>query len=167
MGGKRNKMEKGNFKKVEKILKSAGYRKTIARKMVLDILSRTKKHLSTQEIYQKIYKKYPSIGMTTIYRTLELFTKLGIVSKYDFGDGRSRYELKEKQEEKKHHHHLICIQCNKVIDYTDFMDEEVKMIEKLEKAFSEKYKFEIKNHQIFFYGLCEKCRKNIEKKQKG
>ena len=167
MDGKGNKMKKEKLKEEEKKLKQGGYRKTIARKMVLDILSRTKKHLSIQEIYQKIYKKYPSIGMTTIYRTLELFTKLGIVSKYDFGDGRSRYELKEKQKEKKHHHHLICVQCNKVVDYTDFMDEEVKMIKKLEKAFSEKYKFEIKNHQIFFYGLCEKCRKNIEKKQKG
>jgi len=164
MDGKGNKMKKEKLKKEEEIIKKAGYRRTIARKIVLDILSRTKKHLSAEEIYQKIHKRYSSIGMTTIYRTLELFTKLGIVSKYEFGDGRSRYELKEKEKEKKHHHHLICLQCNKVIDYTDFMDEEVKMIEKLEKAFSEKYKFEIKNHQIFFYGLCEECRKKIEKK---
>lgn len=154
-------MKKEKIEQLRETFKKAGYTFTTARAMIIDILSRTNKHLSAEEVYQKIYRKYPSIGLTTVYRTLELLVKLGIATKYDFGDGRGRYELLEKSTEE-HHHHLICLECNKIVDYTDFMDEEIKMIEKLEKAFFKKYKFEIKSHQIFFYGICEECRKKLD-----
>jgi Fur family ferric uptake transcriptional regulator len=93
-----------------------------------------------------------------VYRTLELLVQMGIVLKFDFGDGRARYELAEDPKTE-HHHHLICMSCKRVINYSDFMDEEKEFLKQAEKGLSKKYNFEIKNHVIQFLGLCEKCKK--------
>lgn len=134
-----------------------GFKMTLPRKIVLDILSGAKKHLSAEDIYMEVYKIYPRIGLTTIYRTLDILINMGMVSRYDFGDGRSRYEL-IGDPKSKHHHHLVCLNCGKIIDYSDFIDEEIKLFDKLEKVLSEKHNFEIKYHQVGFYGLCDKCK---------
>lgn len=135
-----------------------GYRMTVARQAILDILSRTSKHLSAEEIYHEIYKIYPSTGLATVYRTVELLVQIGLVNKFDFGDGRARYELEIGVENKEHHHHLVCMVCRRVIDYTDFIDDEVELLTKTEKGLSKKYNFKIKKHIIQFYGICDKCR---------
>lgn len=134
-----------------------GYKMTQPREIILDVLSRAKKHLSAEDIYIEVYKIYPGIGLTTIYRTLDILTNMGIVSRYDFGDGRSRYELiSDKKSE--HHHHLVCLNCGKIIDYSDYIDEETKLFNKLEKVLSEKHNFKINYHHVGFYGLCDRCK---------
>ncbi|MBO8152475.1 MAG: transcriptional repressor [Candidatus Neomarinimicrobiota bacterium] len=135
-----------------------GYRLTIPRQAILEILSKSDKHLSAEEIYLEVHKEYPSIGLATIYRTLELLVQMGIVNKFDFGDGRARYELAEDSKGPKHHHHLICNVCGRVIDYRDFSEEEKNFFESLERNLSQRYNFEIKNHQVMFYGICDKCK---------
>jgi len=51
----------------------------------------------------------------------------------------------------------VCTDCNRVIDYTDFIKDEVELLKRTEKGLSRKYNFRIKNHEIQFFGLCEKC----------
>lgn len=140
-------------------IRGCGYRLTIPRQSTLDILSRTSRHLSTEEIYHAIHKIYPSIGLTTVYRNLELLVQMGLVSRFDFGDGRARYEIAQGHKGVEHHHHLVCTQCGKVVNYTDFIEEEVELLNNTEKGLSKKYNFQIKSHMIQFYGLCELCRK--------
>jgi Fur family ferric uptake transcriptional regulator len=135
-----------------------GYRLTIPRGAVLEVLSRTSEHLSAEDIYRVILKGYPGIGLTTVYRTLELLVQLGLVLKFDFGDGRARYELAEGPKGERHHHHLVCTSCGRVIDYTDFIDEEKELLGQTEKGLSQKFNFTITNHLIQFYGLCDGCR---------
>ncbi|MEO0155770.1 MAG: Fur family transcriptional regulator [candidate division WOR-3 bacterium] len=139
--------------------KGCGYRITIARQAILDILSKTNEHLSAEDIFFAVHKEYPNIGLTTVYRTLELLVQLGLVYKYDFGDGKARYELTEGPKGKLHHHHLVCTECGRVIDYSDFIDEEFELLRRTEKGLSKKYDFEIKGHLIQFYGICDLCRK--------
>ncbi len=145
--------------------KECGYRITIAREVILKILHNTSKHLSAEEIFLEVYKEYPNIGLTTVYRTLDLLTRLGIVSKNDFGDNRARYELSFKREKFSHHHHLICTGCGMVIDYDDFMDKEVEFLKYVEEGLSKKFNFKIKSHLMQFYGLCNKCFKNNEERR--
>jgi len=140
-----------------KRFKGCGYRFTVPRKAIIDVLLKTRKHLSAEEIYQEVYKEYPQVGLTTVYRTLEVLTQMGLIFKFDFGDGRARYELIEGHEEE-HHHHLVCTQCKRVINYSEFIDEEFEFLKRAEKGLSKKYNFQIKNHIIQFYGLCEKCK---------
>ncbi len=135
-----------------------GSRMTIPRKVILDVLKNTAKHLSAEEVFLKVHKICPTIGLTTIYRNLEILVRGGVLSKFDFGDGRSRYEFSHGTDKAGHHHHLVCKGCGRVINYSDFMTEEVAFLRKTEKDFAKKYKFKITDHLIRFYGLCEKCR---------
>jgi len=137
--------------------RGCGYRITIARQAILEVLSKTNEHLSAEDIFFGVHKEYPNIGLTTIYRTLELLVQLGLVFKFDFGDGRARYELTEGPE-RKHHHHLICTECGRIIDYTDFIEEELEFLRRTEKELSRKHNFEITGHLIQFNGICDKCR---------
>lgn len=142
--------------------KDCGYRLTLGREVILDVLCKTQGHLSAEDIYMKVHPKYPNVGLTTIYRTLDVLSNLGMVYKLDFGDGRARYECAEGPKGVHHHHHLICTHCNRVIDYTDFIDEEVELLNQTERGLSKKYDFKITNHLIQFYGLCEKCSKKVK-----
>lgn len=143
-------------------LKGCGYRLTVPRNIILDILSKTDEHLSAEEIYLEAHKVYPNIGLTTVYRTLYLLERMGLVFKFDFGDNRARYELIKSPDERRHHHHLICTNCSRIIDYTDFIDEEIELLKRTEKGLSEKYNFQIKSHVIQFYGLCDRCQSAIK-----
>jgi Fur family ferric uptake transcriptional regulator len=138
-------------------LKGCGHRLTIPRRAILDVLSKTTEHPSAEEIYLQVHKVYPAIGLTTVYRTLELLVQNGLVFKFDFGDGRARYELTESPKSMGHHHHLVCTGCRRIIDYTDFINEEIDLLTRTEKGLSKKYRFKIADHLIQFYGLCEKC----------
>lgn len=139
--------------------RGCGYRLTVPREVIFTVLSKTSKHLSAEEIYIEVHKTYPAIGLTTIYRTLELLVEMGFILKFDFGDKRARYELAEGLQGKQHHHHLLCTDCGKIIDYTDFAKEEKELLGQTEKGLSEKFNFKITNHLIQFYGLCSKCQK--------
>ena len=138
--------------------RNCGYRFTVPRRVILNVLSSTSKHLSAEDIYLAVHKDYLNIGLTTVYRTLELLVQMGVVFKSDFGDGRARYELYEGPKGEHHHHHLVCTYCGRAIDYTDFIDEEVELLKKTEKGLSKKYNFEITSHLIQFYGVCDKCK---------
>jgi len=138
--------------------RGCGYRMTLPRQVILDVLQKTYKHLSAEDVYMEAHKISPQLGLTTVYRTLELLTDMGELNKFAFGDGRARYELIEISKEA-HHHHLICTECKKIIDYSDFADEELEFLERAEKGLSKMYNFEISNHIIQFYGICEKCNK--------
>ena len=140
--------------------RGAGFRLTAPREAILDVLSRTQKHLSAEDVYMAVHKVYPAVGLTTVYRTLELLAQIGLVFKFDFGDGRARYELSEGPKGARHHHHLVCTNCGRVIDYTDFIDDEIELLQRTEKGLSKKYNFDITNHLIQFYGLCDRCRSN-------
>ena len=140
------------------MFREEGLRFTEPRRVILDVLECTTDHLSAEEIYIQVHKKYPNIGLTTVYRNLDTLERMGIVTKFHFGDGCHRYELIESNKKPDHHHHLVCTGCKRIIDYDDFMDEEIDYIKKVEKALSRKHSFHITDHVIQFYGLCKKCK---------
>ena len=138
--------------------RGCGYRITVPRQAIMDEIHKSGGHLSAEDIFLKVHRMYPNIGLTTVYRTLEILTQIGLVSKFDFGDGKARYELSDGPK-KTHHHHLICTECKRVVDYTEFIDKEIEFLKIAEKGLSKKYNFDIKGHLIRFYGVCDKCSK--------
>ncbi len=136
--------------------RKAGFRLTLPRQAILDVFTQNPRHLSAEEIFLSVHKSYPGIGLATVYRTLDLLTQMGLTCKFDFGDGKSHYELADGTI-KAHHHHLICTRCGRIIDYSDLAQKEVNFIKELETELSKNYKFKINSHQLHFYGRCEKC----------
>ncbi len=139
-----------------------GLRLTKPRKAIIDILNHTSEHLTAEDVYIAVHKNYPAIGLTTVYRTLDLLTSWDVVHKIDFGEGKARYELADGAQGIGHHHHLICISCKEIIDYNDFQNEEVEFIKKVEDKLAAQYNYTINNHVIEFHGICPHCREANE-----
>jgi len=135
---------------------------TAPREAILEFLSRSSKHMSVKEIYSSLHKSYPGMGLTTVYRTLELLARMGLITKLTLGDGQNRYEFKSSEKDE-HHHHLICTECGKIIDYSEFLDEELSLVRKTEERLAKKYNFKVLDHNIEFLGICEKCNKSTKR----
>ena len=138
--------------RVKEILKEKGYRLTPQRRSTLEVILENKgRHMSTEEIYNSVKKMCPEIGLATVYRTELLFEDLGILYKHNFDDGKNRYEMSQADEDH-HHHHLICLKCGQVIEV------EEDLLDVLENKIQEKHHFNIIDHNVKFFGYCEKCR---------
>ena len=127
---------------------------TVPRQAVLDAFMKSKGHLTAEEVYLMVRRMNRGIGMATVYRNLEFLRQHGMLNRYQFGEGRARYELKDDET---HHHHLICTKCGKVKDYSELIEREMKLMKDLEKEIFQKYNFKTRSHQLDFYGLCDKC----------
>lgn len=137
---------------IKKELKEKGYKLTPQRRNTLNIiLENAGQHLSIEEIYDLVKKDCPEIGLATIYRTLQLFEEIGLVSKHNFDDGCNRYELVDPKQDH-HHHHLICLSCGEVSEM------EGDLLEELEQEVQRTKGFEITNHTLKFFGYCKKCK---------
>jgi Fur family ferric uptake transcriptional regulator len=135
---------------IYKKLHENDYKITPQRRVILKVfLDNVEHHLSAEEIYNIVRVTNPEIGLATVYRTLDLLAELEILQKVNFGDGRSRYEFSDT--EVHHHHHLICLKCCEVTEFDD------DKLEELEAAIGKKSGFKIIDHQVKFFGYCQKC----------
>ena len=130
---------------------------TMPRNAILSFLQRTNDHVSAKDVFQELQRTFPGLGLTTVYRTLDLLNRAGIVAKVNTGDGSYKYES-SLGGEKRHHHHLICTSCGKIQDYRDFEAEELELVRKTESILTRKFGFVISGHNIEFLGTCAACR---------
>ena len=128
-------------------LSRKGYRMTPQRIMILEAIEGASGHISAEEIYQDIKKRYPGLNISTVYRTLELLQELGMVTETDMGDGRVRFHSAGHE----HHHHLVCSKCGKVTD----LDE--SMLAPLSAMLSDKYGFRADLKHLAIFGHCKDC----------
>ena len=128
-------------------LHELGYRLTPQRIMILDAVEQAESHISAEEIFSQVRGRYPHMNVSTVYRTLELLGKLGMVTKTDLGDGRVRYHAIKKG----HHHHLVCQKCGVIID----MEESISS--PLWAEILREYDFKVNMKHLAFFGLCANC----------
>ena len=131
-----------------------GYKMTPQRKEILKIFVEHSDmhHMSAEDVYSILRENESEIGLATVYRALDLLSKLGILVQVDFGDGCARYELNTADPKIHHHHHLICVKCKKVIEF------EEDLLDELEETIAEESGFKILNHEVKFFGYCKDCR---------
>ena len=132
-----------------KVLQEKGYRLTPQRVMVLAAIEGSDDHISAEEIYVQVRAKYPYANISTVYRTLELLKRLGLVTENDLGEGRVRYHSAEKG----HHHHLVCRECGAIID----LDE--SMLAPVKEAILRGYNFRADLRHLAIFGRCVNCQK--------
>jgi Fur family ferric uptake transcriptional regulator len=107
---------------------------------------------SPSEIYQNLVKKRKKVGLTSIYRSLDLFESLGIAFKITNGSV-VRYKLCESGN---HHHHIVCKVCGSVVEL-NFCD-----ISDCSKKVAESTGYQVVDHQLNFLGFCKVC-KSLQK----
>jgi Fur family transcriptional regulator, ferric uptake regulator len=147
-------LSKEETQKLKEQMKVQGYKLTPQRRAVLDVIIENEgKHLSTEEIYDIVKVDCPEIGLATVYRTIQLFEKMGLVSKINFDDGCNRYEMIHDEEDHQHHH-LICLKCGSVAEVED------DLLDVVESNIEKKYNFKISNHRVKFFGHCKNCTDN-------
>jgi len=122
-------------------------RNTVQRQIILDTLKSLKTHPTAEDLHKEIQKKYPSIGMATVYRNLRQMTESGIIAQIATTDDAARYDGNAEQ-----HYHFHCAACGMTFDL------EIEMIsDEFEAAIEEKYDIRIDKHDISFIGTCSTC----------
>ncbi len=136
-------------RRIAAILRQKGYKITRQRRAIVDVIACSPGHLTPAEIYEGVIRKHPSIGLVTIYRTLDTLAELGLICEVHAGGSCRSYLLRRPSE---HHHHLICSDCGSVVDFSacDLGD--------LEKKLAEDTGFDIEVHLLEFAGRCPTCR---------
>lgn len=81
-------------------------RNTSQRGAILHVLAKAGCHLTAEEVFRRTRRARPRIGLATVYRALELFTRAGLLEPAHFADGRVRFGLSAK-----HHDHALCLSC--------------------------------------------------------
>ena len=128
-------------------LKKAGLKTTLPRLRILSMLEQQPgRHFTAEDVYKTLLDAGEDIAFATVYRVLTQFENAGLVIRHNFEGGRSVFEL----DDGKHHDHMVCVKCNKVIE---FYDEE---IEKRQEAVAKKHGFALQDHSLYLYVLCEK-----------
>jgi Fur family transcriptional regulator, ferric uptake regulator len=130
-------------------IRRAGLKKTAQRELILLIFLRTEGHLSAEDLYHLVKEQDPTVGYTTVYRTLKLLTECGLAREERLGDGRRRYE---HQYNHQHHDHLICTVCGELIEFYS------EVIERTQDEIAEQFDFELTHHSLRIFGVCSKCR---------
>ena len=128
---------------IEHMAAAAGMRMTEQRRVIARVLSEAQDHPDVEEVYNRAAKVDEAISIATVYRTVRLFEEAGILTRHDFGDGRSRYEPAPED----HHDHLIDIQSGKVIEFTN--DE----IERLQHEVAAKLGYKLVDHRLELYAV--------------
>ncbi|RKY03156.1 transcriptional repressor [Candidatus Poribacteria bacterium] len=143
--------------KLKEVLKRAGYRVTRQRLVIFEALRGTTSHPTAEEIYNMVKSRLPNISLGTVYRTLELFERLGVLQRLTFEGSPSRFDGNPKP-----HYHAICLGCGRVLDADEPVPEDIG------RRFSEETGFEIVGYKLEFYGYCKECAsKRRENENKG
>ena len=137
-------------KRIENALRQGGYKVTPQRRAIINTIMHSHEHLTPAAIHARVYRKYPDIGLVTIYRTIEILTQLGLICEMHTGGNSRSYLIRRPAE---HHHHLICSDCGTVIDFTNCD------LSELEHRLSQETSFKINGHLLEFTGQCQKCRR--------
>lgn len=127
---------------------------SVPREHVLNTFLTCERHLTVNELARLVQDKHPSIGTTTVYRTLKLICDSGIAREVDFGEGVVRYEHDYGHD---HHDHIICVKCGK------FKEIQSADIESAQEIIAKSNGFSLIGHKMVLYGACAECSKEEKK----
>jgi len=118
------------------------------RAAILEILRKHPHPLTNKEILAALTRG--ECDLATIYRSMHLLEKMGMVKRFDFGDGTARFELVGEGEDG-HHHHLVCTKCSVVVEIEECFPGEI------ERRIAAANGFKAVTHKLEFFGLCPGC----------
>ncbi|AUI65082.1 MULTISPECIES: ferric iron uptake transcriptional regulator [Glaesserella] len=142
-----------------KLLKKVGLKVTEPRLTILELMQQTRdqmQHFAAEDIYKLLLEKQSEIGLATVYRVLNQFEEVGILTRHNFDANKAVYELNMNHQ----HDHIICMDCGKVFEFKD------SEIERRQREISQQHGIELANHSLYLYGKCSNIQKCDEKEKK-
>jgi len=130
-------------------LSARGYKLTRQRRAVLEVIASSEERLNPAEVCEKAKAACPGIGLTTVYRTLDILVGLGVVRRVHLDEGCHSYAPATEG----HQHHLVCSDCGNVVEF------EGCDLSALLKAVASQTGFEIEDHWLQLFGRCPACQK--------
>lgn len=121
---------------------------TSQRLAIAEVLLASDRHLSVEEVATEVSGRGAAVGTATVYRTLELLVRSGLVVERDFGEGFRRFE---PARDAPHHEHLLCTVCGRVREFRD------ERLERMTTLIAESHGYARQRHRLVIYGVCEQC----------
>ncbi|MBE9177595.1 transcriptional repressor [Oculatella sp. LEGE 06141] len=136
-------------------LNERGWRLTPQRETILQVFQNLPKgnHLSAEDLYNHLSGEGENISLSTIYRTLKLMARMGILRELELAEGHKHYEL--NQPHPHHHHHLICVRCNKTIEFKN------DTILKTGTKTAQKEGYHLLDCQLTIHAICPACQRSL------
>lgn len=130
-----------------KLLKSVGLKVTEPRLTILQLMQDSREemqHFSAEDIYKLLLERESEIGLATVYRVLNQFEEVNILTRHNFDANKAVYELNFNHQ----HDHIICTDCGKIFEFSD------PEIERRQREISQKHGMELTTHSLYLYGKC-------------
>lgn len=117
------------------------------RQVVLEVVMRAEKHLTAQEIYDRVRQVLPGTAYATVYNALAYLVDRGLIQEVRLGEGPALYDPNVDR-----HDHVICRRCRRVLDY-QFPDLVANLVRVAEQT-----GFQVERAHVIVEGLCPECR---------
>jgi len=141
---------KAGLERLEKNLRSRELRVTRTRRLVFaELLGSSQSHLDAREVHARLRRRGEDVSLATVYRTLRLLVRSGLLSREDFGESHRHYE---PQESAGGHGHLICLACGRVVEFAD------DNLQKAIGAVGAGRDFRLDKYSLQIFGYCRRCR---------
>ena len=136
-------------------LHDKGWRLTPQREVILKIFQdlESGKHLSAEDLQGVLASAGHQISLSTIYRTVKMMSRMGILRELELAEGHKHYEINSPAPH--HHHHLICVSCNKTIEFKN------DSILKIGNKTAQKEGYHLLDCQMSIHAICPACQRSI------
>ena len=128
-------------------LAASGMRRTSARQAILEAFFAADSHVTAEDIALEVHRRFPSVDVSTVYRTLDTLEQLGIIDHTHLAHGPAIFHLADDD-----HQHLVCERCGRV--------EEVPpaALEPFLDALKGRFDFDVDRRHFALVGVCGACR---------
>ena len=128
-------------------LRTLGHRITAPRVAVVETLASSPGHQSAEEILVQVNELHPSVGRASVFRTLQLLLRAGVLLSSSRAENRTTYILCPSGR----HHHLVCTECGRTVSFDECV------AEGLEETLAARHGFRVSGHQLEVFGRCGDC----------
>ena len=143
-------MRLGIHERVHAYLAGKGLRKTPQRDAIIEAAFATKEHYTAEDLLLMARKVDSSVSRATVYRTLPLLVECGVLKEMDFGKDYKFYD--PNYLERPTHNHLICVDCNRIVEFED------QHIDLLENCITKRLGFSLSSKSLQIEASCDELR---------
>ena len=142
-------ISRGSRLGMKELLRTKGFKVTPQRELIFRSFFELGRHVTVDELYQKVREKDNSIGYSTVWRNLKLICRVGLAEEVNIGDGLTRYDRTTAAP----HGHLFCRRCKKLLEFN------VERIVGILAQAARENSFTLEGFKVEIQGLCEDCRR--------